>query len=252
MFVFGKFISALLQPLAWSGLLVLLALRWQIARPRAARRALWAAAVLLWGVGWMPLPEALLRQLENRYPVPQGPLQGYVGVVVLGGGMEKGYVEAGREQLALNAAAERLTMPVALLHQYPHLRLLFSGGEGSLNWEGPSEADRARRFFLQMGLRPDQLILEAASRTTDENAQLSAALPGVDKTQPWLLLTSAWHMPRSLASFQAAGWNVTPYPVDFRSGSHTPWLEYSLARGALDWQLLLHEWVGMAAYALRR
>ncbi|MBK5205827.1 MAG: YdcF family protein, partial [Polaromonas sp.] len=60
----------------------------------------------------------------------------------------------------------------------------------------------------------------------------------------------ARHMPRALTIFQAAGWNVTPYPVDYRSGSHTPWTEYSLARGALRWQLVLHEWVGLAAYAV--
>jgi uncharacterized SAM-binding protein YcdF (DUF218 family) len=55
-------------------------------------------------------------------------------------------------------------------------------------------------------------------------------------------------MPRSMALFRAAGWNVTPYPVDFRAGSYTAWTDYSLARGARRWQLVLHEIVGRLAF----
>jgi uncharacterized SAM-binding protein YcdF (DUF218 family) len=75
-------------------------------------------------------------------------------------------------------------------------------------------------------------------------------MAGVEPTQPWLLVTSAWHMPRALATFRKAGWIVTPYPVDFRTGTETPWTEYSLANGAKKWQLALHEWVGLLAYRL--
>jgi uncharacterized SAM-binding protein YcdF (DUF218 family) len=57
-------------------------------------------------------------------------------------------------------------------------------------------------------------------------------------------------MPRAMASFQKAGWNVTPYPVDFRTGGATPWTEYSLAEGARKWHLLLHELVGLLTYRL--
>jgi uncharacterized SAM-binding protein YcdF (DUF218 family) len=57
-------------------------------------------------------------------------------------------------------------------------------------------------------------------------------------------------MPRAMASFQTAGWNVTPYPVDFRTGSATPWTEYSLSDSARKWYLLLHEVLGLLAYRL--
>jgi uncharacterized SAM-binding protein YcdF (DUF218 family) len=73
----------------------------------------------------------------------------------------------------------------------------------------------------------------------------------VDKTRPWLLVTSAWHMPRSMALFQREGWNVTPYPVDYRTGSFTPWTNYSLADGALRWDVLLHEVVGMTVLRIK-
>jgi uncharacterized SAM-binding protein YcdF (DUF218 family) len=118
-----------------------------------------------------------------------------------------------------------------------------------------SEAQRAQIFYQDMGLmelpQADQrFYFEAASRNTYENAVLSAKLPGVDISKPWLLVTSAFHMPRSMAVFQKAGWNVTPYAVDFRAGAQTPWTTYSLQDGATDWGILLHEWIGTLYYAL--
>ncbi|MBK5206033.1 MAG: YdcF family protein [Polaromonas sp.] len=187
-------------------------------------------------VGWLPLPDAVLRQLENRHPLPAavaaGQLQPDTGVVVLGGSLE------------------RMKASVTLLRQHPHLRLLFTGGDGKWWASGPTEADEAEAFFKRVGVPADRVAYERTSRTTYENAVLGAAVPGVDITRPWLLVTSARHMPRALTIFQAAGWNVTPYPVDYRSGSHTPWTEYALARGAVRWQLVRHEWVGLAAYAV--
>lgn len=91
---------------------------------------------------------------------------------------------------------------------------------------------------------------EAASRNTYENAVLTAQLPGVDPTQRWLLITSATHMPRSMATFAKAGWNVTAYPVDFHTGDTSDWMDFSLAGGALNWQRALHEVVGLVAYKL--
>ena len=113
-----------------------------------------------------------------------------------------------------------------------------------------SEAERAKLFFDSMGVPPQRVMYESASHTTYENAILSAKVPGVDPTQRWLLLTSAFHMPRAMALFRKAGWNVTPYPVDFRTSNDTPWASYSLAGGADKWHLVLHELAGLLAYRL--
>ena len=186
-------------------------------------------------VGWVPLPQALLRELENHHPAPvdvaAGQLQAYTGVVVLGG------------------SPEHLKASVTLLRQHPHLRLLFTGGDGKWWVSGPTEADQAEAFYKRMGVKADRLAYERASRTTYENAVLGAAVQGVDIEQPWLLLTSARHMPRALAVFKAAGWHVAPYPVDYRSLGSSRWTRYSLARGAVRWQLVLHELIGFAAFA---
>ncbi len=248
MFYASKLLSALTQPLAWVLLLLLVALFMFRRRPVGARRALTAALTVLLVVGWLPLPNVLLRQFENRTQVPGGSLQPYAGIVLLGGAIEPPHLTEGRGQISLNEAAERMTVPVALMRQYPHLELLFTGGESGLLVEGTSAATSAQRFFRSLGVGDQRVIYESAARTTYENAVLSAAMPGVDKARPWLLVTSAWHMPRALATFRAAGWNVTPYPVDYLTGTRTRWSEYSLATGARRWQIALHEYFGWLAY----
>lgn len=211
-----------------------------------------AALAVLLLQGWQPLPDVLLRQLEAQHagPTPGTSLQQYAGVVLLGGALEPSYIWQAHGQPALNGAAERMTVPVALLQQHPHLRILFTGGEGDLFAKGLTEADRAKIFFDSMGVPPQRILYESASHTTYENAVFSAKLPGVNPAQPWLLLTSASHMPRAMATFRKAGWNVTPYPVDFRTGTQTPWTEYSLADGAKRWHLVLHELAGLLSYRL--
>lgn len=252
MFVTSKILSFATQPLAWVAAALVLGLLLQPYRRAWGLAMSWLALGILLLQGWQPLPEALIRHLESQAPrlASDAQLARYAGVIVLGGALEPAYVWADHGQPALNEAAERMTTPVALLKRHAHLKLLFTGGEGELFGTGLSEAQRARIFFDAMGVPAHRVVYESASKTTYENATLSAKLAGIDPAQPWLLLTSAAHMPRAMATFRHAGWQVTPYPVDFRTGKTTPWTQYSLERGAKQWQIGLHEWIGLWAYRL--
>lgn len=249
MFVLSKLLSAITQPLFWLTLwwaLGLLALRrW----PRGARSMLWAGLAVLGLLGFRAIPDALLRPLENRYPVPGAQaLDRHVGIIVLGGAFEHAESFEAHAQVPLNAAAERLTVPLALLRSHAQWPLLFTGGEGTLLKTGIKETALAAAFYEEQGIDASRIWLEDQARTTRENAQRTAAMLGQRCTEPWLLVTSAWHMPRAMQEFDAVGCNVTPYPVDFRTGNSTAWTEYSLAFSLVRWQTALHEWVGMAAY----
>lgn len=248
--VLSKLVDAALMPLSWVALLLVAGLP---QRSAPYRRALMAcASVLLLVLGWEPLPDALMRPLEARYPelAPSADLRGYRGVVVLGGALEPGYLAQAHATSTLNEAAERMTQAVALAHRFPHLQILFTGGDGDLLAQGPTEATRAREFFHDQGLDLARVRLEDASRTTQENAVLGARLLGAEVREPWLLLTSAWHMPRAMGAFQQAGWNVRAYPVDFRTAPTTPWSRYSLGHSLRKWHLALHEYVGLLAYRI--
>jgi uncharacterized SAM-binding protein YcdF (DUF218 family) len=253
MFIFSKLMSAITQPVFW------LSLWWGVSllvlnrRRRVAAGMLWAGMVVLGLLGFKALPDALLRPLENRYPTPaQSAVAQHVGLIVLGGAMDRPDVYQAHGQVPLGDAAERMTVPVGLMRQHPQLQLVFSGGEGRLFATGVSEAELAKAFYEEQGADMTRVSLEGASRTTRENAHQVAALLGERCQKPWLLVTSAWHMQRAMAEFEAVGCDVTAYPVDFRTGTATDWTEYSLAHSLLRWQTALHEWLGGWVYGVTR
>jgi uncharacterized SAM-binding protein YcdF (DUF218 family) len=252
MFFLGKVLGLITQPLVWVAVLLVLGFLTLNRKPCWGRGMVATALSVLLLMGWLPLPDQGLRALEGRFAeiAPDANLSGYAGVILLGGAMGSGHVAQAHHQPVLNNAAERMSATAALLLRHPNLPVVFTGGEGALLGTGPSEADRAKVFFDSLGIAAHRVRYESASRNTYENAVLTAQVHGVNKTEKWLLLTSAWHMPRSMATFEKAGWNVTAYPVDYRTGATTPWSDYDLQSGSEHWQILLHEWVGMLAYRL--
>lgn len=201
-------------------------------------------------MSWLPLPDALLREFENIHPAPTGSLQGYAGVLVLGGAVHSGSDDS-RGQVQFNEAADRMTQAVSLLVHYPHFQLIYTGIE-QLRQNGlegiETKAPQAVRFFTDMGLTPSRLTFETASANTHENAVFTAAVTDVNIQRPWLLITSAAHMPRALATFQKVGWNVTPYPVDYRTPVKTAWLDISLVQGVAKWQNVVYESLAWLKY----
>ncbi|QDL53850.1 YdcF family protein [Rhodoferax aquaticus] len=252
MFVASKILDVVTQPL-WYVLALMLAGLWFIrSHPMRARRLWVAASLVLLLIGWSYPRDRLGYYLESQYEEmdPKADLSAYVGVVVLGGATESGELQQAHLQPLLAASGERLTTAVALIHRNPHLRVIYTGGEGTLMGSGPSEAERARVFYTTMGLADARIEYESKSRNTHENAAFSANMPNVDIRQRWLLVTSATHMPRSMATFKKAGWNVTAYPVDYQSKPAADWLDYSIAKGPPAWDIILHEYLGIAVYRL--
>ena len=252
MFVASKFLAFAVEPLYWVLVFLVAGLllwpRW----PRLGKRLSWLALVVLLLSGWVFVPSTLLRNLESRYPpLPAGTeMQHYVGVVVMGGALSNSKLWTEHKQVALNDQAGRMTAAVTLTQRYPHLKVIFSGGIASVPPTGLTEAERAKQFFDELGVPASAVVYEAGSRNTYENAYYSSLIPGADIQQPWLLLTSAYHMPRSMGVFEKIGWNVTPYPVDYRTTSDLSWYDYSLHFGPGQWELALHELLGYYVYKM--
>lgn len=247
MHILAQLLNALAQPLALVlgvQLISLLAVR---RRPRAGTAGVVLATLLLALTGWKPLADAAMRPLEEMYAPPVGDLSRYAGIVVLGGAILPG---DGRThgQLLLGESSERLVESLRLLHRYPSFRVFFVGGDASVGGARVPEADRAKQLFESVGIAPSRALYERESINTWENAVLSARMAGPDVAKPWLLVTSAAHMRRSMAVFRKAGWNVTAYPVDYLSDHDTSWADYSLNRGADEWRSWAREVVGYEVY----
>jgi uncharacterized SAM-binding protein YcdF (DUF218 family) len=261
LFLPSKLLSALTQPIFWLALWWALALALLIRWRRLAMAMLWGGLFALGLLGFRAIPDALLRPLEASYKVPSATVvESAAGLIVLGGGIAHPDSFLAHRQVPLGEAAERMTVSAALTRQYPNLALVFSGGEGRLRSTGVSESALAQVFYQEqgVGLSADKarVQFEGRSRTTRENAQQVAVLLGDRCQKPWLLMTSAWHMPRAMAEFEAEfGPNrctVIPYPVDFRTGESTAFTEYSLAQSLLRWEIALHEWLGLLVYRATR
>ncbi|HEX6959953.1 MAG TPA: YdcF family protein [Ferrovibrio sp.] len=203
--------------------------------------------VLLVLIGLLPVGDWVQRPLEDYFPVPSLPAE-VDGIIVLGGSEEPRLSEQ-RHAPQLNDSAERLIQFVALARQYPGARLLYTGG--GIQWPPTSigEADVARRVFVQLGLVSTRIAFDNQSRNTADSAISGKALMRPKPGETWILVTSAAHMPRAVNCFQAVGWPVLPYPVDYMTGParrlrFSPFGHlFELDRGA-------REWVGLIAYRL--
>ena len=249
-FFLSKIIWFLLQPL--HSLLFLL-VAWLSSRGlRWSRLARVLLVLLLAYSGVMfatPLPEFAVQVLENRFPIPEVRGEAIAGIIVLGGATDDGAVAAGRDQVVLNGSAERLTTAIALHRALPDLEMIVSGFSGRLRLRGWNEAEITRRFFEQQGVDLARVRFEARSRNTAENARNTAELLGKAE-RPYLLITSAAHMPRAVGSFRAGGISVLPYPVDYRTEpAHLVWPR-SFGESLGDAAVALREWLGLVAYYL--
>ena len=199
--------------------------------------------------GLSPLPAWILAPLENRFPAFSEDERPVAGIVVLGGAVEAD-TSIGRDQITVNEAGEREIALADLARRYPQARLVFSGGSGSMRDDAVSEAEIVSRFADTLGVPRNRLILEQQSRNTRENALFSARMVQPKPDERWLLVTSAWHMPRSVGCFRKAGFDVTAYPVDYRT--NWPRDAYRLnsfaSTGLGELDIGVKEWIGMIAY----
>ena len=214
------------------------------------RRLAITAIVLLAICGFSPLGNLLLYPLESRFP-PWNAADGAPdGIIVLGGPIDAD-LSAEHDTPVVRSAADRLIAGAALARQYPNARFVFTGGSANLISGDAREADYAGAIFERLGIAKSRLLMERRSRNTYENAQFTADMVKPKPGERWLLVTSAFHMPRSMGLFRKAGFTVEAYPVDWRVGRD--WADIlaftTIANDGLSrTDLGLREWMGLVAY----
>ena len=213
------------------------------------RKLLIASVVLLAICGFSPLGKLVLYPLESRFPPWDAARGAPDGIVVLGGSIDPD-LSAAHGLPVFKGAVDRVIAVAALAHRYPNARIIFSGGSGNLISGDAREADYASAVFESLGVPKQHLTMERRSRNTQENAEFSKMIAAPKSGERWLLVTSAYHMPRSVGLFRKAGFAVEPYPVDWRVGGRADILTLSsLSSEGLDRvDTGIREWMGLAAY----
>lgn len=252
-FIAAKLMGALLRPDTWIVIaLAVIVLALILLRRRVALWVSGITLVVLVILSVLPIGNLLLQPIERNYPA--NPSVGRVdGIIVLGGG-EDARASAYWDQMQFNEGAERYTTALALARRFPEAKVLFVGGSGELRDVAGatiSEATIAERFFKEQGIAPDRLLLEGQSRNTAENARLSLALANPAPNEAWVLITSAFHMPRAMRSFDAAGWkDLVAWPVDYRTSGFRDGLGWNLTGNLLVLNTAIREYNGQLAYRL--
>jgi uncharacterized SAM-binding protein YcdF (DUF218 family) len=209
------------------------------------------ALIVLAVCAWTGVPTLLMRPLEQRFAVPADVSRiNPTGIVVLGGVIDTGLSTELRSTMLIDGA-ERLIAAAELAKRFPEARILLSGGSnGVFATDETAESVFARELLIEFGVAPERITIEDRSRNTRENAVYSFAAIEPKPQEQWLLVTSAFHMPRAMGTFRAAGWRgVTAWPVDFRNGDSTDWFGgRTAAEGLMMTDVAVREWIGLVAY----
>ena len=150
-----------------------------------------------------------------------------------------------------DGAAERNFAFVRLANKYPDARLVYTGGASSMTYQQYKAADAAKRLYAELGLDIDRILFERESRNTAESAVNVKRLVNPKPGEKWMLLTTGWHMPRSVGVFCKVGWQVIPYPVDFQTKpGYLLRIGWGFTDRMRDLNTAVKEWIGLLSYSL--
>jgi uncharacterized SAM-binding protein YcdF (DUF218 family) len=201
--------------------------------------------------GLSPLGNALILPLEERFPSFVDDGLPVAGVIVLGGTYDTEVTNL-RGQMALNETGERLIALGDLARRYPDARLIYAGGGSEFTPDTTPEATLVENTAHQLGLAAGRIAYERKSLNTYENAVYAKKIARPKAGERWLVVTSAFHMPRAIGVFRTAGFPVTPYPVDYRTGGNVSLMRpFGFAgEGLRRTDIAAKEWIGLLSYRL--
>jgi uncharacterized SAM-binding protein YcdF (DUF218 family) len=204
--------------------------------------------LILYLLSIQPFSDLLLKPLENAYP----PLSSEFkkdwpqAVVILGGGIIQASPEAGAGKDALTSDAMKRVVYAYSLRDTFKVPFIFSGGK-TFEYGQEPEAFTASRLFVSLGLPFERLVLESRSRNTWENAK-ETAIYGFEKI---VLITSAYHVKRSVYCFNRQGISVIAAPTDYKCDRGRKYNFFSFMPTITSLNnsyLALHEYIGLLIY----
>jgi len=252
MFYLSKIVWLLLQPLSLAFFLCLSGALLALLNFRKTGVFLsLAATFLLFVTLYTTTGSVALQVLEDHVRKPDADPAELSCIIVLGGALEN-HVTTSRGGIELNQAADRFVETLRLAQKYPQSKILISGGDGSISGAYEGEANASERLFSSFGIGSERLVKENTSRNTFESTLNTAVLLKEQNLSGCLLITSAFHMPRSLGLFRHAGLTVTPWPVDYRT-TGIERLGFDFTQPSLNAQqaaTAAREWIGLVGYYL--
>ena len=231
---------------------------WFTKRQRAGRVLVTVGLFVLLLLGFGILPDYMLGSLERQHPQYNHRLTNEIlksenqfplkYVVVLGGGHVRAPNMPIFSQLSTSTLA-RVVAGISLHRKHPGSKLVLSGGRG---FDLIPDAKMMKRAALELGVAAHAIVLESQSRDTIEEVLL---LKSIVRDDPFVLVTSASHMPRAMAMFKKAGLKPIPAPVDHQikqTQVYDPGSFFPTAGNIEKAETAIHEYLGLIWGKLQR
>lgn len=186
-----------------------------------AKRLIAISVISFLILGFVPIGKNLLVFLETRHDIPSNQnISNMEGIIILGGCIHPKMSDHYKYPVIIDSC-ERITQGLTLLNTYPNKKLIFTGGSGQVSSQNFKEADIAKMLFSNLNINMETIYFENQSKNTFENALLTKELLNknqqLNKDGKWLLITSAFHMPRASRLFCAQDIDILSYPTDHRT-----------------------------------
>lgn len=215
-FTFSKIFWVLATPLNAILILTAVGLTLLYFKKTIGKRLLIFVAWTFLALGTLPFGYNLMVFLERQYDIPKQMPENVDGIIVLGGAFNS-YLSEKTGRVAVNSNISRMMDFVALSKQYPDAKKVFSGGSGNILRPERKEADDAIEFLEMLGFDSGDFIFERTSKNTYENAVFSKELLNPKPSETWIVITSDFHMPRTVSVFDKLNWNIIPYPTGMKT-----------------------------------
>lgn len=241
-FFLKKLLSALLLPIpiVIALLFIALILFWTMRHYQKTNITLILALLTLLTFSLHPIPNIMINRLESQYPTLAIMPANAAAIVVLGGGV-RGNTESPPNTQLSSASLSRLIEAFRLYHQQPNSKIILSGGRvyGSV-----SESKTMRNLALVLGIPTKDLMIENGSRDTYHEALY---LKPILTHQTFVLVTSAYHMPRAIALFKKQGMHPIAAPTQFIAKQNSYTIKYYLpnATNLIISDIAIHEYLGL-------
>ncbi|WP_311195277.1 YdcF family protein [Thiomicrorhabdus immobilis] len=214
----------------------------------AAKKILIPTGLVAFVLMAYPISDYLMKPLEERFSTPSVMPEKIDGIIILGGG-EDLKRSLSWKVAELGLGGDRYIGTASLALAYPNVPVIFTGGSGLVSLQNSEgEGALARQILTTIGIQESRLIIESKSRNTYENFKYTKVL--LPKPQgTYLLVTSSFHMPRSVGVARAQGINVIPYPVDYRTNADELRIfDFDLFDHLKALEPAWREWVGLTVY----
>ena len=247
-FIFSKILTFFISPIIWILALLLYAV-FSKNQTKKRRCLIFALVFFLFLSNLVFVNEAF--QLWEVPAIKNENLEKYDIGIVLGGMIS---YDKSLDRMQFHSGVDRLLQAIDLYKKSYIKKILFTGGSGSIKYLDNKEGIWIKKYLITIGIPEEDILIESESRNTHENALFTKRLLDSNKINgKYLLITSAFHMRRSVACFKKVGLMVKPYSTDRFSGPMKFELDFLFLpkiEAISDWELLIHEMTGYFIYKI--